>query len=115
MGVAPLGDGDDTSNEPDEFDPGSLGPEIPSVDVPGGESVEIDSDADEVLLRTFWGSVISLNVAMAAVPLGLMFIYFRGNWELGGLAVVVGCVAAIATVRFYYVFRRDRADGEGTP
>ena len=104
--------GDDGSAEPDEFDPGSLGPEIPSVDVPGGESVEIDSDADEVLLRTFWGSVISLNVAMAAVPLGLMFIYFRGNWELGGLAVAVGLVAGAATYRFYHVFRKDRRSGE---
>jgi len=114
--VAPIGDGSDTSNEPDEFDPESLGPETPSVDVPTGDSVEIDSDADEVLLRTFWGAVISLNVAMAAVPLGLMFIYFRGNWELGGLAVAVGCVAAVATVRFYYIFRRDRREnGEGSP
>lgn len=111
----PRSDGDSPSNEPDEFDPGSLGPEIPSVDVPTGESVEIDGDADEVLLRTFWGSVIALNVAMAAVPLGLMLIYFRGDWELGGLAIAVGCVAGVAAARFYYIFRTDRTGGGGPP
>ena len=86
--VPPIGD--DDSAEPDEFDPGSLGPEAPGVDTDSGDSVEIDGDVDEVLLRTFWGAVLSLNVAMAAVPLGLLLIYFRGDWELGGLAVAVG-------------------------
>ena len=71
-----------------------------------------DGDVDEVLFRTFWGAVISLNVAMAAVPLGLMLVYFRGNWELGGLAVLVGLVAGAATYRFYHVFRKDRRSGE---
>ena len=108
----PFGD-DDGSSEPDEFDPGSLGPEAPGVDTDSGDSVEIDGDVDEVLLRTFWGAVLSLNVAMAAVPLGLLLIYFRGDWELGGLAVAVGLIAAVATYRFYYVFRQDRRSGEG--
>ena len=104
--------GDDDSAEPDEFDPGSLGPETPGIDTDGGDTVEIDGDVDEVVLRTFWGAVISLNVAMAAVPLGLMLVYFRGNWELGGLAVAVGLVAGAATYRFYYVFRKDRRSEE---
>ena len=95
-----------------EFDHRSLGPETPGVDTDGGDTVEIDGDVDEVLLRTFWGAVISLNVAMAAVPLGLMLIYFRGDWELGGLAVAVGLVAGAATYRFYHVFRKDRRSGE---
>ena len=110
MDVPPIGD--DGSAEPDEFDPGSLGPETPGVDTDGGDTVEIDGDVDEVLLRTFWGAVISLNVAMAAVPLGLMLIYFRGDWELGGLAVAVGLIAGVATYRFYHVFRKDRRSGE---
>ena len=109
----PFGDGDGPANEPGEFDPESLGPEAPGVDTDSGDSVEIDGDVDEVLLRTFWGAVLSLNVAMAAVPLGLLLIYFRGDWELGGLAVAVGLVAAVATYRFYYVFRQDRRSGEG--
>ena len=110
MDVPPIGD--DGSAEPDEFDPGSLGPETPGVDTDGGDAIEIDGDVDEVLLRTFWGAVISLNVAMAAVPLGLLLIYFRGDWELGGLAVAVGLVAGAATYRFYHVLRKDRRSGE---
>jgi len=114
--VAPFSDGGDAPNEPEEFDPESLGPETPAVDGPTEDSLEIDDDVDEVLLRTFWGSVISLNVALAAVPLGLMLIYFRGNWELGGLAIAVGAVGAIATFRFYSIFRADRRDDEeGAP
>ena len=129
----PLGD-DDGSGDPDESDPDSPNPGTPSVGTDGGDAVEINSDADEInsdddeinsdavevnsdddewVLRTFYGAVISLNVAMAAVPLGLMLIHFRGDWELGGLAVLVGLVAALATYRFYYVFRRGRRSGEG--
>ncbi|WP_254838181.1 DUF7322 domain-containing protein [Natronomonas marina] len=111
----PFSDGDDDSNEPEEFDPSSLGPEVPTVDTPSADGPEIDADVDEVLLRTFWGSVIALNVAMAAVPLGLMLIYFRGDWELGGLAIAVGCVAGVAAARFYYIFRTDRTGGGGPP
>ena len=107
----PLGD-DNGSGDPDESDPDSPDPGTPSVGTDGGDVVEIDSD-DEGVLRTFYGAVISLNVAMAAVPLGLMLIHFRGDWELGGLAVLVGLVAALATYRFYYVFRRGRRSGEG--
>ena len=108
----PLGD-DDGSGDPDESDPDSPDPGTPSVGTDGDDAVEIDSDDDEGVLRTFYGAVISLNVAMAAVPLGLMLIHFRGDWELGGLAVLVGLVAALATYRFYYVFRRGRRSGEG--
>ena len=121
----PLGD-DDGSGDPDESDPDSPDPGTPSVGTDGGDADKIDSDANEInsdaveidsddegVLRTFYGAVISLNVAMAAVPLGLMLIHFRGDWELGGLAVLVGLVAALATYRFYYVFRRGRRSGEG--
>ena len=108
----PLGD-DDGSGDPGESDPDSPDPGMPGVGTDGDDADEIDSDADEEVIRTFYGAVISLNVAMAAVPLGLMLIHFRGDWELGGLAVLVGLVAALATYRFYYVFRRGRRSGEG--
>ena len=108
----PLGD-DDGSGDLDESDPDSPDPGVPGVGTDGGDAVEIDSDADEGVIRTFWGAVISLNVAMAAVPFGLMLIHFRGDWEIGGLAVLVGLVAALATYWFYYVFRRGRRSGEG--
>lgn len=115
--MTPWPDGDDTAHEPDEFDPSSLGPGPPTVHESAGEDLEIDTEeVDEVLLRTFWGSVIALNVAVAALPLGFFLIYFRGDWELGGLAIAIGCVAAVATYRFYRIFRADRrAAGEAAP
>ncbi len=109
--------GDSDAPAPGEPDLQRPGPETPSVDRPTDDDVDVDvgagGDADKLLLRTFWGSVLSLNVAMAAVPLGLMLVYFRGDWELGGLAIAVGCVAAVATVRFYRTFRADRR-GDGS-
>lgn len=109
----PASDGDATAHEPEEFDPESLGPETPTVRDHTVENLEMDTDeVDEVLLRTFWGAVIALNVAMAAIPLGLLVIYFRGNWQLGGLSIAIGCVGASAAVRFYRIFRADRRDGE---
>ena len=71
------------------------GPEPPSVDNPrGAVDLESDDDVDEVLLRTFWSAVIAIDVAMAAIPLGFLLIYFRGDRVLGGLALAVGFVAA---------------------
>jgi hypothetical protein len=98
----------------DSIDVERPGPDPPTVGEPPADSVAVDvdtDDVDEVVLRTFWGAVIAVNVAMAAIPLGLLFIYVRGDWELGGLALAVGAVAAVGAVRFYRLFRADRSDG----
>jgi hypothetical protein len=97
----------------DSIDVERPGPDPPTVGEPPSDSVavDVDTDVDAVVLRTFWGAVIAVNVAMAAIPLGLLFIYVRGDWELGGLALAVGAVAAVAAVRFYRLFRADRRDG----
>ena len=92
------------------------GPEPPSVDDPrGAVDFEADDDVDEVLFRTFWGAVIAINVAMTAIPLGLLLIYFRGDRVVGGLALAVGFVAAGAAIHCYRTFRADRRDGEAAP
>jgi hypothetical protein len=107
--VAPVSDGDDAASDPNAAT-SERRPSAPPVE-PGAADVETD-DVDPVVFRTFWGSVLAVNVAMAAVPIGLLVIYFRGDWELGGLAIAVGAVAAVAAVRFYRIFRADR---EATP
>ena len=107
---------EDAGRTPDLVEIERPGPEPPSVDDPGGAvNLEADDDVDEVLLRTFWGAVIAINVAMAAIPLGLLLIYFRGDQVLGGLALAVGVVAAGAAVHCYRTFRTDRRDGEAAP
>ncbi|QIB73464.1 hypothetical protein G3I44_03685 [Halogeometricum borinquense] len=73
------------------------------------EPVEIDSE----LASTFWAVVVLVNVGVAGISLGAMFIYFRGNHLLGGGAAVVG---ALALFRAYYTYRgfRDEADSDDT-
>jgi hypothetical protein len=108
---------EDAGRTPDLVEIERPGPEPPSVgDDPGGAvDLEADDDVDEVLLRTFWSAVIAIDVAMAAIPLGLLLIYFRGDRVLGGLALAVGFVAAGAAVYCYRTFRVDRRDGEAAP
>ena len=108
---------EDAGRTPDLVEIERPGPEPPSVGGDPGRAVdpEADDDVDEVLLRTFWGAVIAIDVAMAAIPLGLLLIYVRGDWELGSLALAVGFVAAGAAVRCYRTFRADRRDGEAAP
>jgi len=103
--VAPVSDGDDAASDPNA--PASER----RCDAPPVEA-DAAADVDTVVFRTFWGAVLSINVAMAAISIGLLVIYFRGDWDLGGLALAVGAVAAVAAVRFHRIFRADR---EATP
>lgn len=71
-----------------------LGPDIPNVDGPDTPSVEVpsvDTASEDVpgdLKFVFWTLVLLANGAVLAFSLGLMFIGFRGNWDLGGRLVV---------------------------
>lgn len=113
----PPADGDHAAPEPTT---GTRSPPEPSGadgaprSDPASDGVDIDTaEVDPVLFRTFWGSVIAVNVAMAAIPLGILLIHFRGAWDLGALAIAVGAVAGAGAVRFYLTFRADRReDGE---
>ena len=102
--------GESGPDEPDEFDPDSLGPETPDVEPDLEESFEAAAEVDDELFRAFWGAAVFLNVAVAALALGAMLIYFRGDWEAGGAALLVGAVAAFFTARYYLGYTRD--DGE---
>jgi hypothetical protein len=114
--VNPLEDDEDAwPNEPEEFDPESLGPESPgssSVDSQVKESLGATADVDEDLFRAFWGAVVFLNVALAALSIGAMLVYFRGDWAMGGPALLVGTIAAGFTVRFYLDGKRLREQSD---
>ena len=87
----------------------SIEPEPPSVSVPQTD----DANADPELLRTFWASVVLANVALAGVTVGPMLIYFRGQWKLGGLLVVIGLFCFARTYSIYAEFRdRENDDRE---
>ena len=89
-----------------------LSPDIPSASTPStADAAEADVSGD--LLVTFWGLVVTLNLALFATSLGLMLAYFRGQLQLGGGLFALGVVAFAYS---YYKYRRyldrDNEDDE---
>lgn len=106
-------DDDPWPDEPEEFDPDSLGPDPPDPTPEVGSDVEASlgatADVDDDLFRAFWGAVVFLNVALAALALGAMLVYFRGDYSTGTSALAVGLVATVFTVRYYLKGKRTLA------
>lgn len=92
--------GGSTEHEPDEPNPeAEYAPDVPSVSIPD----TTDADVSPELFTAFWGVVLSANVGLFAVSLGLMLVYFRGQWRLGGTAVALG----VGTFVYgYFKYRR---------
>ncbi|MFC7142462.1 hypothetical protein ACFQMA_21815 [Halosimplex aquaticum] len=103
----------------------SLGPDVPEVDVPevdipsvpgaadAGETDEadagaLDGDVDPEVSRTFWRLVLVFDVALLAMSLGPMFVFFRSDWDTGGPLFVLGVAAFVYGVREYRQFRDGR-------
>ena len=85
----------------------------------GEESLALDppspadaAEADPEITELFWRLVLVFNVAIAALALGPMLIYFRGSWELGLQVTLLGALTfGYGTFR-YHRFRADQDDGE---
>ncbi|MES3516533.1 MAG: hypothetical protein PPP58_02600 [Natronomonas sp.] len=99
----PFGD-DNWPDEPEEFDPDSLGPSAPSSEP------EIDAEAIEEapdgLFRAFVGAAVMLNIALFAISLGVMLLYFRGDVDTGGASILIGLLAGVFAARYYVGFKR---------
>lgn len=93
-------------NEPDEFDPDDLGPDPP--DATGANASGTRVDVSDDLVQAFWASVLFVNVALGALSIGAMLIYFRGNHWAGVPAIVIGLVAVLAFFRYYRNVRAGR-------
>ncbi|EMA06813.1 hypothetical protein SAMN05443574_105242 [Haloarcula vallismortis] len=92
--------------EPDEFDPESLGPDVPSPS-DGGYS----GDATGLFVRL----VIVFNVALLALSLGPMLAYFEGQVDLGVRIFLVGVIAfGYGTFRYIQFERERKSDDGGT-
>lgn len=107
---------DEDWREDPEPDPPSLGPETPSVDVPEVDVYTPDTltpgeDVDRETYRLFWRLVIVFDVALLALSLGPMFVYFRGNWRRGLTLFVFGALVFAYGVARYREFRRSDEDG----
>jgi hypothetical protein len=98
-------------DEPDEFSPEERWGD-PERDLPNVPEPPQGDEVDEELQRTFWASVVLVNVALGGVSIGLMLIYFRGQWLVGGGAFTVGVFALARTYLTYREFARNRLDGD---
>lgn len=99
--------GDPWPDEPAELDPDSLGP---GSGLAGGSDLgEGDYDVDGETFRAFWGAVVMANVALFGLTVGPMFIFFRGDYAVGGLLFLVG-LGSLA--RTYSTYRDYQSDGE---
>ena len=104
-------------DEPDEPDPESRwgDPEedlvsIPSVEGPAAaEPADPDDeiDVDSEVAKFFWVSVVYANVALGGVTIGLLLVWFRGQWTVGGVAVAVGCFALYRTYDLYRTYQAE--------
>lgn len=97
-------------DEPGAFDPDSLGPDPPDSTPEQAETLAVDADVSDGLFRAFWASALFLNVAVAAVSIGLMLIYFQGDYGNGVPALLVGGVATFGVGRYYWRVKTGRYD-----
>lgn len=88
-------------DEPDEFDPDSLGPDVPSPPEPGTNSE---------IITLFWKLVLVFNVALLGLSVGVMFIVFDGRWGLGLDLILVGAVLFAYGAFRYHRFRVTEDD-----
>lgn len=97
------GESGDWPDEPEEFDPTSLGPD-PVSPSSGDPETATGAAAD-----AFWSAVVLANVGLFAVCIGPMLAYFQGRVALGGAVFAVG---AVALVRTYLIYDRATGDDE---
>jgi len=103
------GDCPDWQENP-EPDLPSLGPEVPSVDVPevevpGTDSETVGADVDVDTAKGFWRLVLIFDVALLALALGPMFVYFMDDWRRGGMLLGFGLLAFLYGVARYREFQ----------
>jgi hypothetical protein len=93
--------GEKSPYEPEEFDPSSLGPDIPEAPDPP------DGATNSEVTSLFWKLVVVFNVALLALSVGPMLAYFEGRVELGLRVTAIGIIA------FGYGYLRYRQFVEG--
>lgn len=107
-------DDDPWPDEPEEFDPDSIGPR---VDIP--EAPSLDGDVDSEVPETFWATVLLVNFGLFAASLGAMIVAFQGRLQLGGFVFLLGTLGLAFSYRRYRNYRRSRdtegGDGETNP
>lgn len=91
-------------NEPDEFSPDDVGPTAPSPP-------SLDEVDDPSVASLFWKLVVVFDVAILALALGPLLVYFRG-WESRGVEVFLLGVVAFAYGTYRYRRYQSTSDDE---
>lgn len=92
--------------EPEEFDPSSLGPDVPTP-----SSGDYQSDAAGLFVRL----VVVFNVALLALTIGPMLAYFEGQVDLGLRIFLAGVILfGYGTYRYVKFERERKARGDGS-
>ncbi|MFC6836203.1 DUF7322 domain-containing protein [Halomarina ordinaria] len=102
------GDRDPWPDEPDEFDPDSLGPRV-EYTTPDDLS---DIDLDRETFNAFWAVVALAKVGLYAGAVGAMLLAFDGDVDLGAPLLLVGLLALGFGYRRY---RRHRGRATDPP
>jgi hypothetical protein len=120
--VSPSADGDEEDDDRawwqrSDPEPPSIGPDIPEVDVPeveipGSDDAADVGDVDVDTAKGFWRLVLIFDVALLALALGPMFVYFQGDLRRGGMLVVFGVVVFLYGVARYREFRAEGGNRE---
>jgi len=94
--------------EPEEFDPSSLGPDVPEAPSPP------DGAGNSDVTALFWKLVVVFNVALLALSVGPMLAYFDGRVDLGIRITLIGALAFAYGLFRYIRFeqQRDSDDSE---
>jgi hypothetical protein len=103
-------DEEEWPDEPEEFDPDSLGPETPTAEdlIPATPSDDVD--VDPAVERLFWWLVLVFNAALLALSLGVMFVLFQGQYAFGGQLTLVGVV--LFAYGYYRYRNRPKSDDD---
>lgn len=113
----------DLSKEPDELEP-SLGPDLPEVSLPEVAETKKEmptpgEDIDRETYSLFWRLVLVIDVALFAVAVGPMFVYFENDWSIGLPLTLLGLASfgyAVVQYRSHQARKAaaSEADGEET-
>lgn len=88
--------------EPDEFDPSSLGPDVPEAPSPP------DGAANSEVAGLFWKLVVVFNIALLGLSVGPMLAYFEGQVDLGLRITALGALLFGYGLFRYRQFVRER-------
>lgn len=103
---------EEPSDEPEEFDPmADIGPAVPEVDIP--DTTKSSAEVPDDLARTFWKLVAVFNLALFAIALGPMLVFFRGE-VINGTAIFVLGAGFFGYGYLRYRRYMESRDGEGT-